>query len=50
MGFLYGLGSTKTSKIGSRNREISIDFGLFFALFADPTNTWQPTIGTLFNF
>ena len=47
---LYGLGPTKTLKIGSTSCEIRIDFGLFLALSADPIDTWRPTNGAFVNF
>lgn len=46
----FGLGSTKISKINSRNREIKIDFGLFLALFAGPTDTGDPRLVNFFVF
>ena len=41
---------TKTTKIGSKNHEIKIDFGVFLTLFASSTDIWQSAIGSFFNY
>ena len=48
-GFLSGW-SNFCVKIGDRRDKIRINFSLFITLFADSTNTWKSTMGTLFNF